>query len=122
MTELKCRTIGVVHSPFKGPKNVPIQAVASTGTKGTVEIDPEYVEGLKDLEGFSHIILLYHFHLVNGCSLMVKPFLDDNIHGVFATRSPVDQTQSAYPRCGSEKLKTTSFTSKTWTSWMALHY
>jgi len=46
------------------------------------------VEGLKDLEGFSHIILLYHLHLIKDCSLMVKPFLDDKLHGVFATRSP----------------------------------
>jgi tRNA (adenine37-N6)-methyltransferase len=55
------KSIGIVHSPFKEPKNVPIQAVASKGTKGKIEIYPEYIEGLKDLEGFSHIILLYHF-------------------------------------------------------------
>jgi tRNA (adenine37-N6)-methyltransferase len=78
----------VVYSPFKEPKNVPIQATAAKGITGTIEIYPEYVEGLKDLEGFSHIILLYHFHLIKGCSLMVKPFLDDTLHGVFATRSP----------------------------------
>jgi len=88
MTELKYGTIGLVHSPFKDPNNVPIQAVASRGTKGTVEINPKYAEGLRDLEGFSHIILLYHFNLVKKCSLLVKPFLDDNLHGVFATRSP----------------------------------
>ncbi len=82
------KPIGVVHSQFKEPKNVPIQAAASKGSIGTLEIYPEYVEGLKDLEGFSHIILLYHFHLVTGGSLMVKPFLDDQLHGVFATRSP----------------------------------
>jgi tRNA-Thr(GGU) m(6)t(6)A37 methyltransferase TsaA len=78
----------MVHSPFKEPKNVPIQAVASKGTTGTIEIYPQYVEGVKDLEGFSHIILLYHFHLIKKSSLMVKPFLDDKLHGVFATRSP----------------------------------
>ena len=77
-----------MHSPFKEPKNVPIQAAASEGTVGTIEIYPQYAEGLKDLEGFSHIILLYHFHLVKAGSLMVKPFLDDQLHGVFATRSP----------------------------------
>jgi tRNA (adenine37-N6)-methyltransferase len=87
-TALTYKPIGVVHSPFKKPKNVPIQATASKGTTGTLEIYSEYAEGLKDLEGFSHIILLYHFHLVKGCSLMVKPFLDDALHGVFATRSP----------------------------------
>ena len=89
MSVLTYKSIGVVHSPFKEPKNVPIQAVASKGTTGTLEIYPEYVEGLQDLDGFSHLILLYHFHLIkSNCSLMVKPFLDDQLHGVFATRSP----------------------------------
>ena len=66
--------IGVVHSPFKEPKGVPIQATASKGIKGTIEVNPMYTEGLKDLEGFSHIILLYHFNLVKTASLTVKPF------------------------------------------------
>jgi tRNA (adenine37-N6)-methyltransferase len=88
MNEVTYRPIGVVYSPFKEPKNVPIQASASKGTKGSIEVNPTYAEGLKDLEGFSHIILLYHFSLVKTCSLLVKPFLDDNLHGVFATRSP----------------------------------
>ncbi len=77
-----------MHSPFKEPKNVPIQAAVSQGTEGTVEVYPEFAEGIKDLEGFSHIILFYHFHLVKAGSLTVKPFLDDQTHGVFATRSP----------------------------------
>jgi tRNA (adenine37-N6)-methyltransferase len=88
MSELVYKTIGVVHSPFKEPKNVPIQATVSKGIVGTIEIYPQYIEGLKDLEGFSNIFLLYHFHLTTGCYLMVKPFLDDKLHGVFATRSP----------------------------------
>jgi len=69
-----------VHSPFKEPKNFPVQAVASKGIKGTLEIYPEYAEGLKDVEGFSHLILLYHFHLVKDNSLIVKPFLDEKLH------------------------------------------
>jgi tRNA (adenine37-N6)-methyltransferase len=88
VSKLTYKPIGVVHSPFKEPKNVPIQATAAKGTAGTIELYPQYVEGLNDLEGFSHIILLYHFHLITGCPLMVKPFLDDKLHGVFATRSP----------------------------------
>ncbi len=89
----KCRVltykpIGIVHSPFKDPNNVPIQAVAAKGTKGKVEVFDEYLAGLQDIEGFSHIILLYDFHLVRAYSLVVKPFLDDEMHGVFATRSP----------------------------------
>jgi tRNA (adenine37-N6)-methyltransferase len=82
------KQIGIVYSPFKEPKNVPIQAVASKGNKGTIKIFPQYIGGLKDIDGFSHIILLYHFHLAGDSSLMVKPFLDDKLHGVFATRSP----------------------------------
>jgi tRNA (adenine37-N6)-methyltransferase len=77
-----------VHSSFKAPKNVPIQAAASEGAKGTIEIYPKYAEGLQDIKGFSHIILLYDFHLVKAGALMVKPFLDNQLHGVFATRSP----------------------------------
>jgi tRNA (adenine37-N6)-methyltransferase len=88
LEQLTYKPIGVVHSPFKQPKDTPIQATASKGVIATVEIYPEYSEGLKDLEGFSHIILLYHFHLIKDSSLMVKPFLDDQLHGVFATRSP----------------------------------
>lgn len=82
------KPIGIVHSPFKDPNNVPIQAVAAKGTKGKVEVFDEYLDGLQDIEGFSHIILLYDFHLVKAHSLVVKPFLDDELHGVFATRSP----------------------------------
>ena len=88
MDEVIYRPIGIVHSPFGEPKNVPIQAAAAKGIKGTVEVSPEYAEGLTDLDGFSHIILLYHFTLVKNYCLKVKPFLDDNLHGVFATRSP----------------------------------
>jgi len=53
-----------------------------------VELFPEYTEGWKDIEGFSHVILLYHLHLSTDYALHVKPFLDDNPHGVFATRAP----------------------------------
>ena len=88
LSTLTYKAIGVVHSPFKEPKNVPIQAAASRGIGATLEIYPQYVEGLVDIEGFSHLILLYHFHLAKTGSLMVKPFLDDKLHGVFATRSP----------------------------------
>jgi tRNA-Thr(GGU) m(6)t(6)A37 methyltransferase TsaA len=88
LSEFTYKAIGVIHSPFKEPKNVPIQAAASKGIQGTIEINPQYVQGLTDLEGFSHIILLYHLHLVQTSSLMVKPFLDDKLHGVFSTRSP----------------------------------
>ena len=88
MSTLTYHAIGVVHSPFKEPKNVPIQAAAAKDAEGTIEIYPQYTEGLCDVEGFSHIILLYHFHLAKDYQLMVKPFLDNQLHGVFATRAP----------------------------------
>jgi len=88
MNEVNYKPIGVIHSPFKHPKGTPIQPTAAKGIDGTIEIFPEYVGGLKDIEDFSHIILIYHFHLSKGWSLEVKPFMDDQLHGVFATRAP----------------------------------
>ena len=80
--------IGTIHSPFKAPEGTPIQPGGASGVPGTVEVFPEYVEGLKDLEGFSHIILIYHFHLIRGTSLLVRPYMDAEAHGIFATRAP----------------------------------
>ncbi|AGK61270.1 putative methyltransferase, YaeB/AF_0241 family [Archaeoglobus sulfaticallidus PM70-1] len=88
MGEIKYKPIGIIHSPFKEPKGTPIQPTAARGIDGAVEVFPEYAEGLKDLEGFSHIILIYHFHLVKKPSLKVKPFMDNQIRGVFSTRAP----------------------------------
>ncbi len=82
------QTIGTIHSPFAGIAQVPIQPAAANGVRGTVEVFPEFVPGLQDLEGFSHIILLYHFHLVTQARLSVVPFMDDESRGVFATRAP----------------------------------
>jgi tRNA-Thr(GGU) m(6)t(6)A37 methyltransferase TsaA len=67
---------------------MPIQPAGAQGVAGTVELDPAYAEGLADLEGFSHICLLYHLHLSQGFSLVVKPFMDDTRRGLFATRAP----------------------------------
>jgi tRNA-Thr(GGU) m(6)t(6)A37 methyltransferase TsaA len=88
MNEIKYKPIGVVHSPFKEPKGTPIQPAGAKGINGTVEIFPAYAEGLKDIEGFSHIILLYHFHLSRESTLIAKPYMDDETHGVFAMRGP----------------------------------
>jgi len=88
MNEIKYKPIGVVHSPFKEPKGTPIQPAGAKGTNGIVEILPEYAEGLKDIEGFSNIILLYHFHLSKGPALIAKPYMDNETHGVFAMRGP----------------------------------
>jgi len=67
---------------------MPIQPAAGQGIKGSVEVFKELIDGLKDLDGFSHIILIYHLHRSKGFKLSVKPFLDDQKHGVFATRAP----------------------------------
>jgi len=85
---IKYKPIGFIHTPFKEPKGVPIQPVAGEDIEGKVEILPDYVEGLKDLEGFSHIILIYHLHLSKKPSLLVKPYMDEKLRGVFATRAP----------------------------------
>ena len=88
MDEIKYRPIGVIHSPFRKIEGIPIQAASAKGIDGTVEVFPEYAEGLKDLDAFSHIILIYHFHLSKRFKLMIKPYMDDKLRGVFATRAP----------------------------------
>lgn len=82
------RPIGVIHSPFKEAKGVPIQPAGAQGVKGVVEVFDEFRGGLKDIDGFSHIILVYHFHLSSGYSLEAKPYMDDVLRGVFAMRGP----------------------------------
>lgn len=64
MNDIKFKPIGIIHSPFKEMKGVPIQPSAGEGIKGTVEVFPEYLKGLTDIDGFSHIILIYYFHLL----------------------------------------------------------
>jgi tRNA-Thr(GGU) m(6)t(6)A37 methyltransferase TsaA len=85
---IKYKPIGVIRSPFKELKGLPIQPVGASGVKGEIHIEEEYTEGLTDLDEFSHIILIYHLHLSKGYSLIIEPFLDDQKHGVFATRAP----------------------------------
>ena len=80
--------IGVIHTPFTQPEGMPIQPAGAAGVKGTVEIFEQYRAGLKDLDGFSHLILLYHFHRSRGFNLSVVPFMDSTQRGIFATRSP----------------------------------
>jgi tRNA-Thr(GGU) m(6)t(6)A37 methyltransferase TsaA len=85
--EFAMRPIGVIHSPFTDKKQTPIQPTRSQAV-GQVEVYPEFAEGLQDVEGLSHVILLYVFHSSSGYTLRVKPFLDDALHGLFATRYP----------------------------------
>lgn len=88
MKKITYSPIGIIRSPFRDIEGMPIQPLAAKGIAGTVELAPEYAPGLRDVEGFSHLFLLYHFHLSEGYALEVKPFLDDCPHGVFATRAP----------------------------------
>ena len=80
--------IGVIHSPFTRPEGSPIQPVSETSSAGTVEVFQEFAAGLKDLDEFSHVLLLYHFHRARPYALSVVPFLDTQPRGLFATRAP----------------------------------
>lgn len=80
--------IGVIRSPHKVPEKTPIQPIFARGCRGRVVVLPEYVPGLSDLDGFSHIYLIYHFHKAGPLKLRVKPYLQDIDRGLFATRAP----------------------------------
>ena len=80
--------IGVIHTPFTDLAGMPIQPAGARDVIGTVVLDSQYEPGLKDLDGFSHLILIYHFHQSSGFKLVVKPFLDTVPRGLFATRAP----------------------------------
>ncbi len=86
--KIEYEPIGIIHSPFTELKGTPKQPKSAVGVAGTVEIFPQYAAGLKDLDGFSHIVLLFHFHLSAGFELRIVPFRDVVLRGLFATRSP----------------------------------
>ncbi len=88
MKQIKYEPIGIVHSPFKKVQGTPIQSLGAKNTKGIVEVFSKYSRGLKDIEGFSYLILIYHFHLIKKQRLVVKPYMDKKSHGIFATRAP----------------------------------
>lgn len=80
--------IGVIRSEHVRPEDTPIQPIFASDCLGRVEVYPEYAEGLLDIEAYSHIYLIYHLHAVKETRLLTKPFLQDEVHGIFATRSP----------------------------------
>ncbi len=86
--EIKLKPIGIIRTPHKTVNDMPIQPIAAEGIRGYIELDPELTEGLLDIEGFSHLTLVYHFHKINGYELKVIPFMDDVEHGIFACKSP----------------------------------
>lgn len=81
--------IGIIRTPFTSLEGMPIQPGGGRGQRGELIIRPEFGDGLADLDGFSHIYLLYLFHQAHRTELSVVPFLDGSRRGVFATRSPL---------------------------------
>ncbi len=88
LMNIELQSIGIIHTPFTELKGMPIQPAGGAGVQGTVEIFSTYREGLADLGGFSHLILLYHLHRSDGYRLRVVPFMDTVERGLFATRAP----------------------------------
>jgi tRNA-Thr(GGU) m(6)t(6)A37 methyltransferase TsaA len=88
MKEIVLVPLGVIHTPHTSIEGMPVQPVGATDFEGQAVLDEEYAAGLKDLDGFSHIILLYRFHKIQGYELQVVPFMDVVPHGIFATRAP----------------------------------
>jgi tRNA (adenine37-N6)-methyltransferase len=80
--------IGIIETPFDDREGMPIQAAGGAGVRGRIQVFDKYMPGIQDLDGFSHLILIYHFHLTRDSPLVVTPFLDTTPRGVFATRSP----------------------------------
>ncbi len=85
---MEMQPIGTIHTPFTEREGMPIQPSGAVGVTGTIELFDHFQAGLKDLDGFSHIILLYLFHQSDGFKLHVIPFMDTTPRGVFATRAP----------------------------------
>ena len=88
MEPVTYQPIGVIRTPFTDIEGMPIQASAAAGVPGRIELDARFAEGLRDIDGFSHLVLIYHLHRMTDQRLTVTPFLDVSPHGIFATRSP----------------------------------
>lgn len=86
--KIEMESIGTINTEFQQIEGMPIQPTGAKGIKGKIILENKYKKGLKDIEGFSHLHILYLLHKVEGYSLEVKPFMDNNTHGIFATRSP----------------------------------
>ena len=80
--------IGIIHSPYKESKDIPIQGTFSEKIEAWLELKDEYVNGLEDLDGFSHAIIIYYFHRSHRVDIDGRPFLEQDKHGIFAIRSP----------------------------------
>jgi len=105
MNEIKVTPIGVIHTPYKKPENIPIQGPFKNDVEGCVELKEKYIPGLKDLDKFSHAILIYYFHLSNKEHLQGRPYLEDKKHGIFAIRSPNRPNHLGFSIVKIEKIK-----------------
>jgi tRNA-Thr(GGU) m(6)t(6)A37 methyltransferase TsaA len=82
------KPIGTIHTPFASKDEAPIQGAFHPEHEGTVEVFPEFAEGLEDIDGFTHLILLYEFDRAASVEMRRTTFLSDEPHGLFATRHP----------------------------------
>lgn len=88
LPEYKMKPIGIIHTPYQSTEECPKGGYHNKGVPGTIELYPDLKDGLLDLEGFSHLILVWVFHQSQSYSLRSTPPHDGREHGVFATRSP----------------------------------
>jgi tRNA-Thr(GGU) m(6)t(6)A37 methyltransferase TsaA len=88
MDKIEITPIGIIHTPYAEPKDMPIQGRFKDEVEGWMELEEKYVPALKDLDGFSHLILIYYFHRSDREEFQGRPFLEDETHGIFAIRSP----------------------------------
>lgn len=88
MEQITMVPIGIIHSPYKQNKDIPIQGVFKPDVEAWIELKDNFVNGLKDLSGFSHAIILYYFHKSQREDIESRPFLEQDKHGIFAIRSP----------------------------------
>ena len=88
MQSFTMQAIGTIYTPFYDVEGVPVQPISTASVQGRVVVEPQYADGLQDVDGFSHLILIYYLHKSKGFDLTVKPFLDDQVRGLFATRAP----------------------------------
>ncbi len=98
------KPIGIIHTPYENPKGMPIQGTFDKNITGRIELFPGYKQGLKDIEGFSHLILIYHFNRTRDERLISRPFLEHTPHGIFAIRSPHRPNQIGFSIVKLEKV------------------
>ena len=99
------KPIGIIRTPYKESKGIPIQGIFEKKAMGKIEIFPQYRAGLKDIDGFSYLILIYHLNRSKEERLVGKPFLEDKEHGIFAIRSPHRPNHLGFSIVKLEKVK-----------------